>query len=181
MKVSIIATGLILAIASTADAWSIQLKSSGGKTLKMHGRDFTNGKCVNLNKAFSAKHVSFNHATNWAPDPKGVYFYSGKGCEYNNGWLSDKLKKWTWKKSKTIRAYQLTKGRPSKRDIDGDDMDDFEDLEGFVNDDLDDRDFGDDLDDGDDGEDWDDWDDGDDGYDGDDGDDGDEDMDDDME
>ncbi|OAX81614.1 hypothetical protein ACJ72_04046 [Emergomyces africanus] len=162
MKISIVATGLLLAIASTADAWSIQLKSSGGKTLKMHGRDFTNGKCVNLDKAFSAKHVSFNHATDWAPDPKGVYFYSGKGCEYNNGHLSDKLKKWTWKKSRTIRAYQLTKSRPRKRDIDGEDMDDgddFEDFEGFVNDDLADGDDGEDGNDGDDGDDGDDDDD----------------------
>ncbi|KAG5300913.1 hypothetical protein I7I48_00751 [Histoplasma ohiense] len=157
MRISIIATGLLLAVASTADAWSIQLKSSGGKKLKMHGRDFTSGKFINLNKAFSAESISFNHATSWAPDPNGVYFYSGRGCEYNNAWLSDKVKRRSWKKSKT--TYQITKGRPSKRNIDGanvDDFEDFEDFDGLGDGDLHDRDDGDDLDDGDDGEDGDD-------------------------
>ncbi|EER38962.1 conserved hypothetical protein [Histoplasma capsulatum H143] len=161
MRISIIATGLLLAAASTADAWNIQLKSSGGKKLKMHGRDFKSGKCINLNKAFSAESISFNHATSWAPDPNGVYFCSGRGCEYNNAWLSDKVKRRSWKKSKTVRAYQITKGRPSKRNIDRanvddfEDFEDFEDFDGLGDGDLDDRDDGDDLDDGDDGEDGD--------------------------
>ncbi|OJD10345.1 hypothetical protein ACJ73_09834 [Blastomyces percursus] len=163
MKISVVATGLLLAIASTTDAWSIQLKSSGGKKLKMHGRDFTNGKCINLKKAFSAKSVIFNPATDWLPDPKNVYFYSGKGCEYNNGKLSNTLRKWTWKKSRTIRAYQLTNGS-RKRDIDGEDVDG-DDVEDYVNDDFDDGDHADDMDDGDDGDDGDDDEDGDDGKD----------------
>ncbi|PGG99420.1 hypothetical protein AJ79_08536 [Helicocarpus griseus UAMH5409] len=133
MKLPLITTSLLLALASSSAAWNLQLSGSGSTRLKMHGRDYTNGKCIDLKKSMSVKHASWDQATDWISDPKGVNFYEKKNCNNRRGWLSDKLKSWTFKKAITVGSYQITKSRPKKigrREVDGEDYEDYED-EGY--------------------------------------------------
>ncbi|KAK2798572.1 hypothetical protein FQN51_007592 [Onygenales sp. PD_10] len=110
MKLFITVIALLLAIASTADAWAITFKNTKGEFLKAHGTSSVK-QCHNLKGSYAkyqTDKVSFKPDTDWHEDIEKVVFYRGKNCKRSvSGQVTDTDRKWNPKGARVIKSYKV--------------------------------------------------------------------------
>lgn len=93
---------LILALTPLVAGWNLQLWSSDGRSVSMHG---TKDACNNIDFSnLKVNRLNFNRKTDWHADPNTVELFTNKGCyglNYRNGGGNHKMT------ARAVRSYRI--------------------------------------------------------------------------
>ncbi|KAL2117987.1 hypothetical protein VTJ04DRAFT_7647 [Mycothermus thermophilus] len=103
MKPTIFVT--LLAAATSASAWRLELTSSDGRKISMHGTKGSGCKNIEFTPYPKVKKAYFNPKTSWWPDPDRFELFVNRNCDglsyRNNGG------NWNLNPPRTIKSYRV--------------------------------------------------------------------------